>query len=240
MCDPVIGLGILSAGLSIMQQRAAVQAQNAQIDFENQVAQQQYDQQVLQTTANRTAEQQQRLLQEDLIAQTTSLANEDFENRIAQINLGMMQESAASAQQKQAAQKEFLEGRGEILASGRVGNSVSSLLADYRRQKAAFDWATDRNLAFSGAAAKQEKRGAAIERAGRITSQQPYLERMFLDPLKPMMRGKASGIGLVGYLSAGLQGATTALSAEASLSQAGYSRTIPEGQTANWFNRYRS
>lgn len=241
MCDPVIGLGIATAALSIMQQRAAVQAQNAQIDFENQVAQQQYDQQVLQTTANRTAEQQQRLLQEDLIAQTTSLANEDFENRIAQINLGMMQESAASAQQKQAAQKEFLEGRGEILASGRVGNSVSSLLADYRRQKAAFDWATDRNLAFSGAAAKQEKRGAAIERAGRITSQQPYLERMYLDPLKPMMRGKASGIGLVGYLSAGLQGASAGLSAEASLGQAGYTRTDPGGgATKNWFGMYRS
>ena len=92
MCDPVIGLGIATAALSIMQQRAAVQAQNAQIDFENQAAQQQYDQQVLQTTANRTAEQQQKVLQDDLIAQTTSLANEDFENRIAQINLGMMQE----------------------------------------------------------------------------------------------------------------------------------------------------
>ena len=212
MCDPVIGLGIATAALSIMQQRAAVQAQNAQIDFENQVAQQQYDQQVLQTTANRTAEQQQKVLQDDLIAQTTSLANEDFENRIAQINLGMMQESQAASQQKQAAQKEFLEGRGEILASGRVGNSVSSLLADYRRQKAAFDYATDRNLAFSGAAAKQDKRGAAIERGARITSQQPYLERMFLDPLKPMMRGKVSGPGAIGFLSAGLSGATTAFS----------------------------
>ncbi len=239
MCDPVIGLGILSAGLSIMQQRAAVQAQNAQIDFENQVAQQQYDQQVLQTTANRTGEEQQKLLQEDLIAQTTSLANEDYENRIAQINLGMMQESAASAQQKKEAQKEFLEGRGEVLASGRVGNSVSSLLADYRRQKAAFDYATDRNLAFSGAAATQDKRGAAIERAGRITSQQPYLERMFLDPLKPMMRGKSSGIGLVGYLSAGLSGATTALSAEASLGQAGYARPTEANPANTWFGRYK-
>ena len=201
----------MSAGLQIMQQQAATRAQNAQIEFENIQAQQQYDQQVLQTTANRTAEQQQKVLQDDLIAQTTSLANEDFENRIAQINLGMMQESQAASQQKQAAQKEFLEGRGEILASGRVGNSVSSLLADYRRQKAAFDWATDRNLAFSGAAAKQEKRGAAIERAARITSQQPYLERMFLDPLKPMMRGKVKGPGAIGFLSAGLSGATTGL-----------------------------
>ena len=231
MCDPVIGLGIATAALSIMQQRAAVQAQNAQIDFENQAAQQQYDQQVLQTTANRTAEQQQKVLQDDLIAQTTSLANEDFENRIAQINLGMMQESQAASQQKQAAQKEFLEGRGEILASGRVGNSVSSLLADYRRQKAAFDYATDRNLAFSGAAAKQDKRGAAIERGARITSQQPYLERMFLDPLKPMMRGKVSGPGAIGFLSAGLSGATTAFSSHTAMVQ---SKVYVPGKGYSW------
>ena len=231
MCDPVIILGTLSAGLSIMQQRAAIQAQNAQIDFENMQAQQQYDQQVLQVTANRTGEEQQKVLQEDLIAQTTSLANEDFENRIAQINLGMMQESAASAQQKQAAQKEFLEGRGEILASGRVGNSVSSLLADYRRQKAAFDYATDRNLAFSGAAAKQDKRGAAIERGARITSQQPYLERMCLDPLKPMMRGKVSGPGAIGFLSAGLSGATTAFSSHTAMVQ---SKVYVPGKGYSW------
>ena len=232
MCDPVsIVLGVVSGGLQIMQQQAAVRAQNAQIDFENQVAQQQYDQQVLQTTANRTAEQQQKVLQDDLIAQTTSLANEDFENRIAQINLGMMQESQAASQQKQAAQKEFLEGRGEILASGRVGNSVSSLLADYRRQKAAFDYATDRNLAFSGAAAKQDKRGAAIERGARITSQQTYLERMFLDPLKPMMRGKVSGPGAIGFLSAGLSGATTAFSSHTAMVQ---SKVYVPGKGYSW------
>tara|TARA_B100001113_G_C20984650_1_gene567701 strand:- start:76 stop:804 length:729 start_codon:yes stop_codon:yes gene_type:complete len=241
MCDPVIGLGILSAGLSIMQQQAAVRAQNAQIAFENQAAQQQYDQQVLQTTANRTGEEQRKLLQEDLIAQTTDLANADYQNQIAQINLGLMQEGAAAGQQKRQANLEFLQGRGEILASGRAGNSVTNLLADYRRQKAAFDWATDRNLAFVGAQGKQEKRSAAAERAARITSQQPYLEQMFLDPLKPMMRGKVKGPGFIGFLSAGLQGATTALSAEASLGQAGYTRTDPGGgATKNWFGMYKT
>ena len=63
---------------------------------------------------------------------------------------------------------------------------------------------------------------------------------MFLDPLKPMMRAKSSGIGVVGYLSAGLSGATTALSAESSLNQAGYQRAPVKGQTANWFGRYRT
>ena len=236
MCDPVsIVLGVVSGGLQIMQQQAAVRAQNAQIEFENMAAQQQYDQQVLQTTANRTAEQQQKVLQEDLIAQTTDLANMDFANQIAQINVGLQQEQALAGQQKREAQREFIEGRGEVLASGRVGNTVSTLLADYRRQKAAFDWATDRNLAFSGASAKQEKRGSAAQRAARITSQQPYLERMFLDPLKPMMRGKVSGPGLIGYLSAGLSGATTGLSTHTSLVQ---SNLYVPGQGYNFSGRF--
>ena len=213
MCEPVsIIMGVMSAGLQIMQQQAATRAQNAQIEFENMAAQQQYDQQVLQTTANRTAEQQQKLLQDDLIAQTTELANMDFENQISQINLGLQQEQALAGQKKREAQKEFLEGRGEVLASGRAGNTVANLLADYRSQKAAFDYATDQNLAFVGQQGQQEKRGANIQRAARIASQQPYLERMFLDPLEPMKRPNVKGPGFVGILSAGLSGAQTGLS----------------------------
>tara|TARA_Y100000996_G_scaffold330963_2_gene267190 strand:+ start:6213 stop:6917 length:705 start_codon:yes stop_codon:yes gene_type:complete len=231
MCDPLsITLGVLSGGLQIMQQQAATRAQNAQIEFENMAAQQQYDQQVLQTTANRTAEQQQKVLQDDLIAQTTDLANMDFENQISQINLGLQQEQALAGQKKREAQKEFLEGRGEVLASGRAGNTVSTLLADYRRQKAAFDYATDQNLAFVGQQGQQEKRGATIQRAGRIANQQPYLERMYLDPLKPMMRGKVKGPGMIGFLSAGLSGASTGLSTHTSLTQAG----IWKGGKYNW------
>ena len=65
----------MSAGLQIMQQQAATRAQNAQIDFENMQAQQQYEYSVLQTQANRTGEEQQRQLQEDLIEQNTFLSN---------------------------------------------------------------------------------------------------------------------------------------------------------------------
>jgi len=198
-------------------------------------AQQQYDQQVLQTTANRTAEQQQKVLQDDLIAQTTELANMDFENQISQINLGLQQEQALAGQKKREAQKEFLEGRGEVLASGRAGNTVANLLADYRRQKAAFDYATDQNLAFVGQQGQQEKRGSNIQRAGRIASQQPYLERMYLDPLKPMMRGKVSGPGMIGFLSAGLSGATTGLSTHTSLVQ---SNLYVPGKGYNFSGRF--
>ena len=205
-------MGVMSAGLQIMQQAAITEAKNATINFENMAAQQQHDQQLLQTTANRNAESQTKALQDDLIAQTVSLANLDFENQISQINLGLQQEQALAGQKKREAQKEFLEGRGEVLASGRAGNTVANLLADYRRQKAAFDYATDQNLAFVGQQGQQEKRGANIQRAARIASQQPYLERMFLDPLEPMKRPNVKGPGFVGILSAGLSGAQTGLS----------------------------
>ena len=215
MCDAVtasVVMGVMSAGLQIMQQAAITEAKNATINFENMAAQQQHDQQLLQTTANRNAESQTKALQDDLIAQTVSLANLDFENQISQINLGLQHEQALAGQKKREAQKEFLEGRGEVLASGRAGNTVANLLADYRRQKAAFDYATDQNLAFVGQQGQQEKRGANIQRAARIASQQPYLERMFLDPLEPMKRPNVKGPGFVGILSAGLSGAQTGFS----------------------------
>ncbi len=196
MCDPLsITLGVLSGGLQIMQQQAATRAQNAQIDFENMQAQQQYEYAVLQTDANRTGEEQQRQIQEDLIAQTTDLANSSYENDISQLNLQLQQEQAKAGQERREAQKAFLEGRGEVIAAGKQGNVINNLLADYRRQQASFDYATSQNLAFVGKQVQQEKRGAAIQRASRIASQQPYIERTYLDPLQPMERGHVRGQG---------------------------------------------
>ena len=222
MCGPIpIVLGVLSAGLSIMQQQAATRAQNAQIDFENMQAQQQYEYSVLQTQANRTGEEQQKQLQEDLIEQNTFLANEAYENDIAQLNLQLQQEQAAAGQAKREAQKEFLKGRGEIIADGRVGNTVNNLIADWRRQQAQFDYITNRNLAFTGQQIQQQKKGAGADRASRIASQQPYLERTFLDPLQPMMRGHVKGPGFLGILNAGLSGAQAGFSASSGINASG-------------------
>ena len=54
-----------------------------------------------------------------------------------------------------------------------------------------------------------------------------------------MMRGKAKGIGLVGYLSAGLSGVNAGLSAEASLTDAGYLRPTKTNPANTWFGRYK-
>ena len=205
-----------------MQQNAAVRAQNAQIEFENQVAEQEYQYNVLQTEATRTGEEQQKQLQEDLIEQNTFLANTAYENDIAQLNLQLQQEQAAAGQAKREAQKDFLRGRGEVIADGRVGNTVNNLIADWRRQQAQFDYITNRNLAFTGQQIQQQKKGAGADRASRIASPQPYLERTFLDPLQPMMRGHVKGPGMLGALSAGLGGVSTGLNTASAINQAGF------------------
>lgn len=211
----------MSAGLQIMQQQAATRAQNAAIEFENQVAEQEYQYNTLQAQSARTNEAQQKQLQDDVIAQNFFLANEAYESDIAALNLRMMQEQAAAGAEKRKGSLAALQAKGEIVAAGRVGNSIQNLIADVQRQQAAFDYATDQNLAFTGKQLTEQKRGAGVERASRIASQQPYLERTILDPMKPIKRGKVKGPGMIGFLSAGLSGATTGLSTHTGLKDAG-------------------
>ena len=212
----------MSAGLSIMQQQAATRAQNAAIEYENQVAEQEYQYNIGKADAARTNEAQQKQLQDDVIAQNFFLANEAYESDIAALNLRMMQEQAASGVEKRKTSLAALQAKGEVVAAGRVGNSIQNLIADVQRQQAAFDYATDQNLAFTGKQLKEQKRGAGVERASRIASQQPYLERTILDPWKPIKRQKVKGPGLVGFLSAGLGGVSTGLNTEVGLKQAGF------------------
>ena len=224
MCDPVtasVVMGVMSAGLQIMQQQAATRAQNAAIEFENQVAEQEYQYNTLQAQSARTNEAQQKQLQEDVIAQNFDLANMAYESDIAALNLRLMQEQAAAGAEKRKTSLAALQAKGEVVAAGRVGNSIQNLIADVQRQQAAFDYATDQNLAFTGKQLKEQKRGAGVERASRIASQQPYLERTILDPMKPIKRGKVKGPGMIGFLSAGLSGATTGLSTHTGLKDAG-------------------
>jgi Rps23 Pro-64 3,4-dihydroxylase Tpa1-like proline 4-hydroxylase len=214
-------MGVMSAGLGIMQQQAATRAQNAQIEYQNQVAEQEYQYNIGKADAARTNEAQQKQLQDDVIAQNFFLANEAYESDIAALNLRMMQEQAAAGAEKRKTSLAALQAKGEVVAAGRVGNSIQNLIADVQRQQAAFDYATDQNLAFTGKQLKEQKRGAGVERASRIASQQPYLERTILDPWKPIKRQKVKGPGLVGFLSAGLGGVSTGLNTQVGLKQAG-------------------
>jgi len=228
MCGPVpIVMGVLSAGLSIMQQTAATRSQNAQIEFENQVAQQEYEYNTLQAQSSRTSEAQQKQLQDDVIAQNFDLANMAYESDIAALNLRLMQEQAATGAEKRKTSLAALQAKGEIVAAGRVGNSIQNLIADVQRQQAAFDYATDKNLAFVGKQSQEQKRGAGINRASRIASQQPYLERTILDPMQPIKRGKVKGPGMLGVLNAGLSGAQAGFTASSGITAGG-------GEVSKW------
>ena len=228
MCGPIpIVMGVLSAGLSIMQQTAATRSQNAQIEFENQVAQQEYEYNTLQAQSSRTSEEQQKQLQDDVIAQNFDLANMAYESDIAALNLRLMQEQAATGAEKRKTSLAALQAKGEIVAAGRVGNSIQNLIADVQRQQAAFDYATDKNLAFVGKQSQEQKRGAGINRASRIASQQPYLERTILDPMQPIKRGKVKGPGMLGVLNAGLSGAQAGFTASSGITAGG-------GEVSKW------
>ena len=228
MCGPIpIVMGVLSAGLSIMQQQAATRAQNAQIEYQNQVAEQEYQYNIGKADAARTNEAQQKQLQDDVIAQNFFLANEAYESDIAALNLRMMQEQAAAGAEKRKGSLAALQAKGEIVAAGRVGNSIQNLIADVQRQQAAFDYATDKNLAFVGKQSQEQKRGAGIDRASRIASQQPYLERTILDPWKPIKRSKVKGPGMLGLLNAGLSGAQAGFTASSGIKAGG-------GEVSQW------
>lgn len=226
MCDPVtagIAFAVVGSGLGIAQQYYSYQQQKANVSYRNAVAQQNYEFSVLQADAAREYESQKSILQDSIISQNAEIAALAHASDIAQLNLRLSQEQEAAAQKKREAAVAGLQMRGEVLASGRVGNVVDSLIADYYRQQANFDFATSRNLAFTFQQGQQQKVGAQAQYAGRLASQNPYLQQTVLEPIKPIMQqgpsatpfvlGAASavansisaGISLTGGLK-GLQG----------------------------------
>jgi len=198
MCDPVsIVFGVVSAGLGIAQSAAAYQQAQEETAYMNAVAQQNYEFAMLQTSAANIYENQKQVMQETLNQQNAELAGLAYANDIGQLNLRIMQEQEAAAQKKQETGKAFLQAKGEVNAAGRIGNTVDNLIADYYRQRAQFDFATDRNLAFAINQQQQDKRGAAANYANRMAQNQPYLKQVNLDPIRPIPRAAPSALPYV-------------------------------------------
>ena len=190
MCDPTggiaTGFAVAQAGLGIAQSFTGYQQAQQNTAYANAQAEQQYQYQQQQANAARNYEQLRYNQQQALMRQTRLLADNAYADEISQINLRLMQEQEASAQQKQKAAREGLQARGAVVAGGRVGNTIDALVADYQRQQAQFDYATERNLAFTTMQMQEAKRGSAATRGSRIASQQEYIKQEILDPLKPM------------------------------------------------------
>jgi hypothetical protein len=213
MCGPLtpalvfaIGSGVASAGLGIGQAVAGAQAAQQQAAFANAQAQQGFRFQQMQASAARNFEQLKAGQQEEMMRINRLMADNAYANDIATLNARLMQETAAASQEAQKGAIAGTKARGEIIASGRLGNTVDNLVADFYRQQAQFDYATSQNLAFAGQQIQLQKRGVAAERGSRIASQQPYIKQPVLDPLEPIYQAKPSMTPFI------LQGASAAVS----------------------------
>ena len=223
MCDPVsITLGVISAGLGIGQAVTGAQAAQQQVSFANAQAQQGFQFQQMQASSARNFEQIKANQQDDLIRMNRLMADNAYANDIAALNSRLMQEQAASSQEQQKSAIAGTKARGEIYASGRLGNSVDNLVADYYRQQAQFDYATSQNLAFTGQQIQLQKQGVAAERGSRLASQQAYIKQPVLDPLEPIYQAKPSSLPFI-LQGAGAvaSGVNAGFSTAASMKQAG-------------------
>lgn len=197
MCDPVtIGViaGVATAGLGIGQAVTGYQAAQEQVAFANAQAQQSYQFNMMQSSAARNYEQLRANQQEEMKRINRLMADNSYSDEIAQLNIRLMQEQAAASQQQQQSATAGAKARGEVLAAGRLGNSVDNLVADFWRQQAQYDYYSSQNLAFTGQQIQLEKRGAAAERGSRIASQQTYIKQPVLDPLEPIYQPKPSAL----------------------------------------------
>jgi hypothetical protein len=209
MCSALV-LGLVSGGLGIAQSVAGYQQAQQTTAYENAAAQQNFVFQQMQASAGRHFEQMRENQQNSVIEQNRFLADKAYQDEISQLNLRLMQEQEAAAQKQQEAAKQGMQLRGEVVASGRMGASVDNLIADYYRQQAAFDYATQRNLAFTGAQVQQQKVASAATRGSRIASQQPYIQQPILDPMAPIERPQPSALPyLLSGVSAGISGFTS-------------------------------
>lgn len=224
MCDPVsITLGVVSAGLGIGQAVVGAQAAQQQVSFANAQAQQGFQFQQMQASSARNFEQMKANQQDELMRINRLMADNAYASDIATLNARLMQEQAAASQEQQKGAIAGTKARGEIIASGRLGNTVDNLVADFYRQQAQFDYATSQNLAFTGTQIQLQKRGVAAERGSRIASQQPYIQQPVLDPLEPIYQAKPSMTPfLLQGASAALGGVNTGFSTASSINKAGY------------------
>jgi hypothetical protein len=179
---------------SMLQYNAQLSEQQRRFEYEQAVNQQNYDFQAAQIGLNRGYEQMREDQQKSIMELNSELAGAAYANDLRQIDLMFMQEEEAAAQQKMKGSREAAQMRAEVRASGRVGNTVDNLLADYYRQQAQYDFATNRNLAFTGMGMQEKKRGAQAQYAARKTSEVPYIKQPYADPVKGLTLQPGPGV----------------------------------------------
>lgn len=179
---------------AFMQYDYQAAEQQRQYQYELAVNQQNFEYQQAQVDANRAYELAREAQQKSVMELNSELAGIAYSNDLRLLDLRFMQEEEAAAAQKLKAAREVAQERAAVRASGRTGNTVDNLLADYYRQQASFDYATNRNLAFAGADLQEQKRGSQSTFAARRASEQPYIRQLYVDPIKGQALAPGAGV----------------------------------------------
>ena len=221
MCDPVI-VGVAVAAMGSLQSIASYQQQQVQYDYEQQVADQSYQYQMQAYQASQRAYEQQ-------IEANAAAANRAYQQE--QIKLKSEYDKAAQAAQELLVGK--LKAQGNVLSSGRTGQSIALLASDAEREYGKDLANLGTNLGYSVEEFKFNN--LDIQEKARSANAMAAADRM-VQPLKPMVGPGPSTAGLVlGIGSSIVGGVTTGMSLSAPSGFSGGS--TPKGDTVANFNK---
>lgn len=223
MCGPIGAvLGFASFGLGIMQANAEADARRQKVNYQNTAIRRQFEVDTLRADLARDTEQEKKEVRDRQIRNNEMLARAAEARKLTAARLAYKDKQLQTAQKKRKAALDAQRARGSLLAAGRQGAVVQTLIADVNRQMGQYDFFADRNLAFAGTKAQQIGRDAAIERIGRIASISPYTPRTILDPFEPVYQSDPGGATFLDYANAGISGVQTGLAIEGAVYNAGF------------------
>lgn len=214
MCEPISAtIGVLSAVGGGMQAIGAHQQQQAAVARSNAIAQQQYQRELQIAAANDRAKQQ--TYQAELKADTAArnayyakiAANQVEANRaIAASDQNRRQKSTAAAFDSQRNISKAIRAQGQVLASGKAGQSFLLSVMDTERQLGLEQAEVSQSLYDANLASGIEKEGILLDQASANTAAWNGLpaaplppEASFL-PIKPIKAQGPSGLALAGSL----------------------------------------
>lgn len=229
MCEPItaasIAIGVGSAAAGGMQAIGQHQAQQAAVARSNAIAQQQY-QRDLQIAAARDREKG-RVYQAELKADTAAknayyaqlTANQTEANRaLAASNQKLNEKRAGAAFDAQTKLAAAIQAQGEVLSSGKAGQSFLLQAMDAQRQLGFEQAQINQTLYDAATAAGVEREGVLLDQTTANVAAWNNLpaaplspEASFL-PVKPIKAKGPSGLALAGsLLGAGIDGASAGI-----------------------------
>jgi hypothetical protein len=205
MCVVVPAAGLIAGQVAqgALGYIGARQQAASQQDYNNQV----YNQQARQAEAEQGYQNQQVSQQNQYILDNAANAEQAlYSDRAALASQGR-QEALAIALDTQQKRIEALRARGSIQASERNGNTLETLMGDFYRQEAQYNFISNQNLQFSDDQRALENQKLSTVARSRINEARPYIASPVAKPSAVQRVSKPSFLGAL--LSTGSEVAGT-------------------------------